>query len=247
MLLDSIAIHARHGLTARCPRRRGTCSRVWWTTPAELGGARPRDLGGPGRAEALHGLQGPVLGGAGPRGEARRGPRRSGEAERWPRWPTRSRPRSASRRRRARRVHPALRHRRARRLAPAHPADGIPAAGRRARPQDRPGDRRRADQGRAGAALPREHTDDGLEGEEGTFTICSFWLVRPSPRSARPNVRGRCARSCSRSPARCSCTPRRSTLRAAATSATSRRRSPISPGSTRVMSVIRDASHQGVA
>jgi GH15 family glucan-1,4-alpha-glucosidase len=23
-----------------------------------------------------------------------------------------------------------------------------------------------------------EHTDDGLEGEEGTFTICSFWLVR---------------------------------------------------------------------
>jgi GH15 family glucan-1,4-alpha-glucosidase len=22
-----------------------------------------------------------------------------------------------------------------------------------------------------------EHTDDGLEGEEGTFTICSFWLV----------------------------------------------------------------------
>ena len=22
-----------------------------------------------------------------------------------------------------------------------------------------------------------EETDDGLEGEEGTFTICSFWLV----------------------------------------------------------------------
>jgi alpha,alpha-trehalase len=22
-----------------------------------------------------------------------------------------------------------------------------------------------------------EHTDDGLTGEEGTFTICSFWLV----------------------------------------------------------------------
>ena len=22
-----------------------------------------------------------------------------------------------------------------------------------------------------------EHTDDGLAGEEGTFTICSFWLV----------------------------------------------------------------------
>ena len=22
-----------------------------------------------------------------------------------------------------------------------------------------------------------EETDDGLDGEEGTFTICSFWLV----------------------------------------------------------------------
>ena len=22
-----------------------------------------------------------------------------------------------------------------------------------------------------------DHTDDGLEGKEGTFTICSFWLV----------------------------------------------------------------------
>ena len=30
---------------------------------------------------------------------------------------------------------------------------------------------------RPGAALPHDETDDGLSGEEGTFTICSFWLV----------------------------------------------------------------------
>ena len=42
-----------------------------------------------------------------------------------------------------------------------------------------------------------EHTDDGLEGEEGTFTICSFWLVAALARSARASEPGRCARSCS--------------------------------------------------
>ena len=29
-----------------------------------------------------------------------------------------------------------------------------------------------------------QETDDGLHGEEGTFTICSFWLVSALPRSA---------------------------------------------------------------
>ena len=29
-----------------------------------------------------------------------------------------------------------------------------------------------------------DETDDGLSGEEGTFTICSFWLVSALPRSA---------------------------------------------------------------
>ena len=38
-------------------------------------------------------------------------------------------------------------------------------------------DRRRAHQGRPRAPLPGRSTDDGLSGEEGTFTICSFWLV----------------------------------------------------------------------
>ena len=71
-----------------------------------------------------------------------------------------------------------------------------------------------------------EETDDGLAGEEGAFTICSFWLVSALceigeiERGAR-----RCARSCSPTPARSGSTPRRSTRARAATSATSRRRS----------------------
>ena len=71
-----------------------------------------------------------------------------------------------------------------------------------------------------------EDTDDGFSEEEGTFTICSFWLVeraerdrraqpgpRPLPEAARLRV------------ARCTSTRRRSTRAAAATWATSRRRS----------------------
>ena len=69
-------------------------------------------------------------------------------------------------------------------------------------------------------------TDDGLSGEEGTFTICSFWLVsalddhrrdRPRPRAVREAALVRRAAATS--------TPRRSTPRPASTSGTSRRRS----------------------
>jgi GH15 family glucan-1,4-alpha-glucosidase len=47
-----------------------------------------------------------------------------------------------------------------------------------------------------------DETDDGLHGEEGTFLICSFWLVsalsrdrraRPSPRALRAAARPRLA------------------------------------------------------
>ena len=72
-----------------------------------------------------------------------------------------------------------------------------------------------------------EETDDGLAGEEGTFTICSFWLV-----SALVEIgeleRGRalCEKLLSlREPARALRRGDRPAL-AAATSATSRRRSP---------------------
>ena len=72
-----------------------------------------------------------------------------------------------------------------------------------------------------------EETDDGLSGEEGTFTICSFWLVsalveigelRPGPATVREAAVA--------TPARSGSTPRRSTRAPAGTWATSRRRSP---------------------
>ena len=58
-----------------------------------------------------------------------------------------------------------------------------------------------------------EETDDGLAGEEGTFTICSFWLVSRAGRDRRARPRPRAVREAARlrvEPARAS-TPRRST------------------------------------
>ena len=71
-----------------------------------------------------------------------------------------------------------------------------------------------------------EETDDGLSGEEGTFLICSFWMVSAlseigERERARDAVR---AAALPRLAARRS-TPRSSTRAAAAISATSRRRS----------------------
>ena len=83
-----------------------------------------------------------------------------------------------ARRRRARRLHAALRHRRARRVGPAHPARPLPAApttsacGPRCWPS--------TTSSRWTGSILRyrvEETDDGLSGEEGTFAICSFWMV----------------------------------------------------------------------
>ena len=79
-----------------------------------------------------------------------------------------------------------------------------------------------------------QEADDGLEGEEGTFTICSFWLVSALVEIGElSRAPAASARSCCRSRARCSSTPRRSTRTPAATSAISRRRSPTSRSSTR--------------
>ena len=82
------------------------------------------------------------------------------------------------RRRRARRLRPALRHRRARRVA---------AARCRSCASCRADDERIvntvnaiADELTVDGLVLRyrvEETDDGLSGEEGTFAICSFWLV----------------------------------------------------------------------
>ena len=72
-----------------------------------------------------------------------------------------------------------------------------------------------------------EETDDGLAGEEGTFTICSFWLVSALCEIGEiARARRAAARSSSPTPARSASTPRRSTRAPGATSATSPRRSP---------------------
>ena len=55
-----------------------------------------------------------------------------------------------------------------------------------------------------------EKTDDGMAGEEGTFTICSFWLVSALALIGEQSGAPDCARSCSPSPARSGSTPRRS-------------------------------------
>ena len=76
-------------------------------------------------------------------------------------------------------------------------------------------------------------TDTGFAGKEGTFTICSFWLVTAL---AMIGEQDRALALCQEAPvlrrARCSCTPRRSTPPPASTSATSPRPSPTWPSST---------------
>ena len=76
-------------------------------------------------------------------------------------------------------------------------------------------------------------TDDGLHGEEGSFTICSFWLVSALVEIGEVSGPASSASACSPTPARCGSTPRRSTRTAAGTWATSRRRSPTWRRSTR--------------
>ena len=74
-----------------------------------------------------------------------------------------------------------------------------------------------------------EETDDGLSGEEGTFTICSFWLVSALTEIGELHGPGTLREApVLRQPAAAS-TPRRSTPLPAATSATSRRPSPTWP------------------
>ena len=70
-----------------------------------------------------------------------------------------------------------------------------------------------------------EETDDGLAGEEGTFTICSFWLVSALVEIGEVDRARKLCEQLLGSPARSGSTPRRSTRAPAATSATSRRRS----------------------
>ena len=176
---------ARLGVPARASRA-SSCPRSLWPvlkTPGRgghraLARARPRHLGGPRRAAALHVEQDDVLGRARPRREARRPARRA-------------------------RVRRAVADHR-RRDQGRHLANGVDDRGvftqrygddaldaslllallMRFLPPDDPRVRATvlaiADELTVDGLVLRyrvEETDDGLTGEEGTFTICSFWLV----------------------------------------------------------------------
>ena len=143
-----------------------------------LAAARSRHLGGARRAEALHLVEGDVLGRRrsrrppGPHAQrTRSSPGVAGGGRRDPRGDLREG------RRRARRLHPALRHQGARRIAAPAAAGALPAADD---PRIRATVLAIADELSVDGLILRyrtEETDDGLAGEEGAFAICSFWLV----------------------------------------------------------------------
>ena len=70
-----------------------------------------------------------------------------------------------------------------------------------------------------------EASPDGLRGEEGTFSMCTFWYVEALARAGRSTRRGSCSRRCSPTPTTSASTPRRSGPQAS-NSATSPRPSP---------------------
>ena len=75
-----------------------------------------------------------------------------------------------------------------------------------------------------------DDTDDGLHGEEATFTICSFWLASALLRDRRAGEGAGALRAAARARrARSTSTPRSSTRAAAATGETSPRPSPTWP------------------
>ncbi len=75
-----------------------------------------------------------------------------------------------------------------------------------------------------------DETDDGLEGEEGSFTICSFWLVSALVEIGElDRAIQLCERLLGFASSASASTPRRSTRAPAATSATSLRPSPTWP------------------
>ena len=177
-VLDSILLHTRQ--SERLPRR-------LWPIVADAGRvrdqrlarARPGHLGGPRQAAALRLLEAHVLGRARPRGPAGRDPRRPRAAGR-----RGARPRTRSRPTSSRTASPT----RACCASTTRPTRSTPRRCSRRSSASCPDDDERlratvdaiADELTEDGFVLRyrtDETDDGLSGKEGTFLICSFWLV----------------------------------------------------------------------
>ena len=214
-VLDSVYLHTKS--------RDSLPERVWPMLvhagrggDRELARARPRHLGGARRAEALHVVQADVLGRARPRRAARRAARGLGPRDaRGARSPTRSTPTSASTRSTSAACSPSTT------TPTALDASVLLMPLVRFLPAD--DERIRAtvlaiaDELTEDGLVLRyrvEETDDGLAGEEGTFTICSFWLVSALCEIGEIERGARPVREAARATrARSACTRRRSTPR----------------------------------
>ena len=177
-VLDSILLHTRR--SQRLPRRLwGIVRDAGPVRGAGLAGAGPGDLGGPRQAPALRVLQAAVLGGDGPCREARRDPRRPGPARR-------GGAAMADEIKQDILAH-GLTDRGV--LRQHYETDSLDASTLLAAmfgflPRD---DQRLhssvlaiADELTEDGFVLRyrtDETDDGLSGKEGSFLICSFWLV----------------------------------------------------------------------
>ena len=232
VLLDSVYLHTR----TREASRRATLAdarAAGRSGAGPLAGTGPGHLGGAGTAPALHRLQGAVLGGSRPGGHAGGiAGRRGAMPKQW--------------RQAANEIHDNI---------CAHGTDeqrGVLPALR----DDRPGRLRSCSYRWSDSCLPTtpvvratvlaianeltedelvlryrvEETEDGFSGEEGTFTICSFWLVSALVEIGEvERARALCAKLLAFASRPCCSTRKRSTRIAAGTSATSPKRSPIWP------------------
>ena len=177
-VLDSILLHTRHSAAAAAAAvaDRRVAGRV---RDEGLARARPGHLGGPRRAAALRLVEADVLGRARPRGEARRDPRRSragGDVAGDRRGDPRRHPRARRLRARACCASTTRPTRSTPRCCWPRSSASCPATTSACA---RPSTAIAEELTENGFVLRyrTDETDDGLSGKEGTFLICSFWLV----------------------------------------------------------------------
>ena len=212
MLLDAMATHERRGGQVSLEDGTGLAALVDTAIERSFR-ARPGHLGDARRPEALRRVQGDVLGRRRPRRTHRSCPRRSRARGTVGRGRRRDQGRDpAQGRRRSRRLHSALRHHRPRRIRAADPHHGLPARRRRAGASHGLAVADELTQDGLVLRYRVDKADDGLSNDaEGTFTICSFWLVSASRSSVSSTAPCTLREAPLASPGHSCSTPRRST------------------------------------